>query len=299
MTYRYHSYEDLLGLGLRVRDKAISVTLDSYMAWEDSYGEAQQAANADAYRVRTGTPPHVPGYNPPASGRPDDADSLRDYLFQYYSDIPEAFGKFALPNDPDNYKKLIDHISHVVVSLCPNVDTRQFPPGEAPISVPGSIIDGSHPINTIVDIIGTRMKNWSGDAAITFENYIGGINDVSEIQASYMADMSVLLASYLEVQRRKLTDIWEIGNKTLDVLDAAGGDLRRKGWGGGTSNGWRRNRRRSVQPSRRCWCYRGKNCGFRRQNPQVTSSEHAADRDWRRHGDEDSRLHETSNAQPQ
>jgi len=115
VSFAYRSPQELRRLGERVRDKAIAVTLNQ----SDSYGQAQQHANNDASRVASENEPRAAGYQPPATGRPDDHDNLKVYLQAVYGQIPDLYAAFAIPN-PDQYHAMVEQLYRIAISLEPS-----------------------------------------------------------------------------------------------------------------------------------------------------------------------------------
>ena len=215
--YAYHSGDELFALGVRVREKAIKVTMEQ----EASYAQAQQRANNDASRVASDQPPSVQGYVPPSHGRPDDHGNLEDYVSGAYADIPRLFSQFAVP-DPASAQPMLDALYRAAVTVEPSLQIKS---DNGRLTVPLQIGDtpGTVPVKETVNIITTHLKQWEGDAADAFEIYIKNL----EISAAYQREVALSLAAGLEaslsIRRALLTDIWEIGNKTLKALDAIEG----------------------------------------------------------------------------
>jgi hypothetical protein len=215
--YEYRSRGDLHDLGVRIRDLAVRVT----MSQSASYGDAQQRANNDATRVDNSQPTRVEGYQPPGSGRPDDDANLRNYVQQEYAGIPDMFTAFAVP-DPDYCRAMVDAFYQSAVTLAPGAEIAQDG-GKVSLPLLATPLDG---VNTVADgviFITTRMKSWVGEAAGAFERYIKKREEVAKWQRDLAIAVAVLLEAQLEIRRRMLTDVWEIGQKTIKVLESLDG----------------------------------------------------------------------------
>ena len=217
MAFTYHSPADLRGLGERIRDKAVAVTMDQ----SASYSQAQQAANNDATRSDNGQLPLVPGYTAPARGRPDDEGNLHAYVTQAYAGIPALFAGFALPN-PDDSRPMLDALYSVAATV--QVDLQMSANNNALVA-PRAVtpIAGTAPVADVVDLIKGHLKSWTGNAALAFEYYLDRHVRAAALQRQVALSLALGLEAQLEINRRINTDIWEIGQKTgkaLDGLDA-------------------------------------------------------------------------------
>jgi spore maturation protein SpmB len=213
MAFVYHWPGDLQSLGERIRDKAISVTMDQAA----SYAAAQQDANNDATRSDTGQLTRVPGYHTPASGRPDDEANLRAYLEQAYAGIPALFTAFALP-DPDGCRPLADALDAVAATVRVDLTLTAGPTSVAPPATANALA-GAAPVGQMVALIKTRMKSWNGAAATAFEDYLTRAELLADLHRDFALSLALAAEVQLEINRRIITDIWEIGQKTLKALD--------------------------------------------------------------------------------
>ncbi|MEV4639209.1 hypothetical protein AB0J80_17825 [Actinoplanes sp. NPDC049548] len=213
MAFTYHSPADLQALGEKIRKKAIEVTMDQ----AESYGEAQQAANNDATRSDTGQQTQVPGYTTPTSGRPDDEGNLRAYVTQAYAEIPAMFAGFALPN-PDDSRSMLDALYSVAATV--QVDL-QLTSRNNTVATPQAVspITGTAQVGEVVDLINGHMKQWTGGAALAFEQYLKNNVRAAALQREFALSLALGLEVQLEINRRINTDIWEIGQKTYKALE--------------------------------------------------------------------------------
>ena len=213
MAFSYHSPADLQALGEKIRKKAIEVTMDQAA----SYSAAQQAANNDATRSDNGQLPQVPGYSTPAQGRPDDEDNLRAYVTQAYAEIPAMFASFALPNS-DGSRPMLDALYSVAATV--QVDLQLTARNNA-IAAPDAVapIAGAAPVSEVVDLINGHLKEWTGGAALAFEQYLKNNVRAAALQREVTLSLALGLEVQLEINRRINTDIWEIGQKTYKALD--------------------------------------------------------------------------------
>ncbi|MEU4218176.1 hypothetical protein [Actinoplanes sp. NPDC026623] len=213
MAFAYRSPGDLQALGEKIRKKAIAVTMDQ----AESYAQAQQAANNDATRSDTGQTTQIPGYTPPAQGRPDDDGNLRTYVTETYAAIPAMFSAFALPN-PDDSRPMLDALYSVAATV--QVDL-QLTARNNTIVAPNAVnpITGAAQVAEVVDLIKGHMKEWTGNAALAFEHYLENNVRAAVLQREVVLSLALGLEVQLEINRRINTDIWEIGQKTYKALD--------------------------------------------------------------------------------
>jgi hypothetical protein len=213
VDYTYHSMDDLQKLGERVRDKAIKVTLDQ----EASYAQAQQRAVNDATRAQSGQQPQVPGYVPPAHGRPDDFDNLEAYLGGAYAGIPRLFTQFAMP-DPNAALPVLDALYKSTATLEPSFEIKRD--GDkltTPLLVGGE--PGTVPVQQTINIINVHLKQWDGEAADAFANYVNDLGLSAARQRYLVVSLADAREAQLSIRRSILTDIWEVGNKTIKALE--------------------------------------------------------------------------------
>jgi hypothetical protein len=213
MAFEYHWPGDFQALGEKIKAKAISVT----MSQADSYAKAQQAANNDATRYDTGQQTAVSGYTRPAGGAPDDDGNLRTYVEEAYASIPALFASFGLPN-PDGSRPIVDALYKVAASVQVDLTmTADANTVAAPKS--GNALDGTAPIGDVVNLVKTHMKQWQGDASVAFEDYMSRTATAANLHREIALSMALATEVQLEINRRIITDIWEVGQKTLKALD--------------------------------------------------------------------------------
>jgi hypothetical protein len=213
VAYEYHSPADLQALGEKIRAKAIQVTMDQ----SASYGAAQQAANNDATRSDTGQPTLTPGYSTPASGRPDDEDNLRAYVTQSYAQIPDMFAAFALP-DPDQARPMLDALHSVAATI--HVDLRMTTENTGLVPPAATRpIAGTARVGDVHNLISSHLKGWSGAAATGFELFMNKNGDAATLQRDVALSLALALEAQLEINRRVITDVWDIGQKTFKALE--------------------------------------------------------------------------------
>jgi len=211
--FKYHSPDELYALGVKIRDKAIKVTMDQ----ADSYAQAQQSANNDATRASTGQQPLSLRYTPPAQGRPDDDGNLRAYVTGAYDGIPLLFTQFGMPN-PADAQPTLDALYQAAVTVEPSLQIRSDS-GALTTPLQTGDVPGSVPVEETVNIITTHLKQWEGDAADAFEIYIKDLKSSTARQRELILSLAAALEAQLSIRRAVLTDIWEIGNKTLKALE--------------------------------------------------------------------------------
>ncbi|MET8154169.1 hypothetical protein ACIBSW_12600 [Actinoplanes sp. NPDC049668] len=213
MAFTYHGPDQLQQLGEKIRDKAISVTMDQAA----SYAAAQQAAVNDATRSDTGQVTQVPGYTTPAGGRPDDEGNLLAYVAQAYAGIPAMFASFALPN-PDDCRPMLDALYAVAATV--KVDLTMTSRNSS-VAAPDAVapLPGTAHVADIVDAAKLHLKEWIGNAANSFEHYLDVNARAAVLQREVTLSLALSLEAQLEINRRVNTDIWEIGQKTYKALD--------------------------------------------------------------------------------
>jgi hypothetical protein len=217
MGYTYRSVDDLQKLGERVRGAAVKMT----MKQEESHAAAQVEANNDATRSQTGQLTRVPSYEAPTSGRPDDDGNLRSYLEQAYAGVPAMFTAFSVPN-PDDCIPMANTFYSAAVTIEPSLEvTHHGDKFSAPLLTPGA--NGATPIGEMLGFVSLHMKNWDGAAANAFERYLTKLELAAKMQREFATSMGVTLDAQLEIRRRMLTDVWEIGEKTIKVLESLDG----------------------------------------------------------------------------
>jgi hypothetical protein len=209
--------DELHKLGERVRDAAVNMT----MKQDDSYGAAQVEADNDASRSETGQQTKVPGYVAPVSGRPDDDANLRSYVKQAYAGVPAMFTAFAVPN-PDDCIPMVNTFYSAAVTIEPSLEvTKQSDRFSTPLLTPGA--KDATPVGEMLGFMALHMKNWDGDAAKAFGRYLTRLELSAKLQREFATSMGVTLDAQLEIRRRMLTDVWEIGEKTIKVLESLDG----------------------------------------------------------------------------
>ncbi len=211
--YQYHSMDDLQRLGEKIRAKAIKVT----MAQQESYEQAQREANNDQTRYETGQQTRSVNYNPPDGGRADDHGNLSAYVHDAYSQLPQMFTQFAVP-DPATMQPAIDTFYQTVVTLQPSLEIKA---DGAKLTTP-MLVSGAPavaPVEKSIAIMHTHLKNWDGHAADAFEVYIAGLNTASGLQQQLAIDLANGLEAMAAIREAMLTDVWTIGNLTYKALD--------------------------------------------------------------------------------
>jgi len=89
------------------------------------------------------------------------------------------------------------------------------------VSAPDAVkpLAGTARVDEVVNLVTSRMKQWQGNAALAFTNYLDRNADAAALQRDVALSLAVSLEAQLEVNRRINTDIWEIGQKTYKALD--------------------------------------------------------------------------------
>jgi hypothetical protein len=216
--YVYHSHADLEALGQRVVEKAAEVTL-----WQDeSYSQAQQDSINDYYKARTpATPTRNPHYAPPASGDPDDAENVKAYVRADLADLPRYFTAFAVP-DPDSVNETVTSPFYRTAGLLlPGLLLTRGNGERLSAEAFAGAFPGAESVGQTIDhITGIHMKHWEGEAAKKFHGYCGAHQEAAQFQALLALRLAEVMDAHLELRRRQLTDIWNIGENTIKTLDA-------------------------------------------------------------------------------
>lgn len=216
--YVYRSYADLEALGQRVVEKAAEVTL-----WQDeSYSQAQQDSINDFYKARTPVTPTENSHStPPASGDPDDPENIKAYVRSDLVDLPRYFTAFSVP-DPDSVNEVLtEPFYRTAGTLVPNLRLTRKYGGQ--LSADSLADSGPYvePVGGMVKLIlGNHMKHWEGDAAEKFHGYCLRHEEAASRQNQLALNLAEAIDAHLELRRRQLTDVWSIGEKTIQTLDA-------------------------------------------------------------------------------
>jgi hypothetical protein len=217
--YVYRSYADLEALGRRVVEKAAEVTL-----WQDeSYSQTQQDSINDYAKAQTPTTPAAnPHYTPPASGDPDDPENVKAYVRSDLADLPRYFTAFSVP-DPDAVGEVVtEPFYRTAGTLVPNLRLTRKNGGQ---TLSAETLADSGPyvetVDMMVKLITTvHMKFWTGKAAGAFYGYCLAHQDAAWLQNQLALDLAEAMEAHLELRRRQLTDVWNIGERTIQTLDA-------------------------------------------------------------------------------
>lgn len=216
MGYTYHSFDDLHGLGERVRAKAIEVTMSN----DNDYGDAQQRANNYGPQVGSGARQPMPGYEQPTSGSPDSDANLRRFVTAEYADIPDWFTAFSVP-DPNAAQPTVDALYQSVATLMPSLEVQLR---DGHLYYP--LVSGTGPAVPVANTINTmnsHLQHWDGTAAKQVKYYLDKFDTAAGLQCQLATSLAVTLQAQLEIRSRMLANVWDIGNKSLKALDALDG----------------------------------------------------------------------------
>jgi hypothetical protein len=227
VDYVYRSYADLEALGNQVVEKAAEVTL-----WQDeSYNQAQQDSVNDFTKSHTPvTPTKNPHYAMPTSGDPTDAENIKAYVRSALADLPRYFTVFSVP-DPDSINDAITTpFYRTAGTLVPSLRlTRKNGDGHLTTDTLAGSDSTAESVNEMLEFITTiHMKHWTGDAANAFTGYCLMLKQAVEIQHQFAISLAEVMDAHLELRRRQLTDVWNIGEKTIQALDALDSWCNRK-----------------------------------------------------------------------
>ncbi len=216
--YVYRSYADLEALGRRVVEKAAEVTL-----WQDeSYSHAQQDSINDYTKAKTPTTPTENAhYTPPASGDPDDSENVKAYVRSDLADLPRYFTALSVP-DPDGIREVLtEPFYRTAGTLVPNLRLTRTTGGHLSTDSLADSGPNVEPVGTMVNLItDVHMKHWEGEAALAFYGYCNAHAEAARLQNQLALNLAETMEAHLELRRRQLTDVWNIGERTIQTLDA-------------------------------------------------------------------------------
>ncbi|WIM98601.1 hypothetical protein ACTOB_002205 [Actinoplanes oblitus] len=215
--YVYRSFADLHALGQRVIDKAAEVVL-----WQDeSYSQAQQGSIDDYTKSQTpGMTTSNPHYSAPSSGNPEDNGNVQEYVRQALADVPTYFTAFSVP-DPDSINEsLTSPLYRTAGTLIPSLKLTRKAGGQ----LSADSLAGDAQAESVSQLVGhitnVHMKYWTGDAANKFTGYCAALTDAADLQHQFATSLAEVMDAHLELRRRQLTDVWNIGETTIKVLDS-------------------------------------------------------------------------------
>lgn len=139
----------------------------------------------------------------------------------WYSQLAERFTVFSVP-DPRNANHAISELETLALQL--NPDGLTDVSGSLSGHVAGKTIRGGERMKLkIDDVIDTLIEYWHGDASDNFRrNYLYKLKYAGMLQG-YVADtLRVSLEASKKLRLSALDDIWHIGHKAIDCLNALG-----------------------------------------------------------------------------
>lgn len=209
MAESYYTADQLRTQGERVRDKAIQITV------EVEWGEMRREMGRNR-----GNDPQWRQSHPiedPMSGVT--IDMVRDYATQEYANVPGYFEWFARPN-PAGILASVDSLWRAAYTLDPaalNTVLRDWH-GD-PIPTGATTLKTG--LTSRLDIMGRqRMAHWSGDAAEQFSAYLTRCKDPITPQMQVAAVLATALDAHKQAWDSVHRSIWEIGDKTVNRLEA-------------------------------------------------------------------------------
>lgn len=208
MASSYHTGQQLQALGERIRDKAIQVSV-----------EHESAKVVDQIHADHAHDPLLDSSGQVKDNPPINPDVIRAYATNEYAAIPQHFSAFATA-DPAAMQPTIDTLWRVAYALHPDVlSVVMRGPLDNPIPA-----HAWHPYTSIgtriEDIYGSRLREWEGSAADAFrDNYLSPLKATVPKQAALAAALAVALTAHKKVREEQHKNIWDVGQKTLKVLD--------------------------------------------------------------------------------
>jgi hypothetical protein len=203
----FHSYDDLVDLGTKVRDKAVEVT---------STVEYDRVMMAYAPDPR----------NPRAHDNQKDLPSrseVADWAAKQYADIPAYFGSFAIPN-PDSCHTSAQELWSVAGALEQDIKLGSDPQH---LSAPPKRMDGLQygvtPAGQLAGNIQPYLKDWSGDAAQAFSsNFVNPLNNNIPALGWLAESLAMIMEANGAARVAMLDSVVGVGNKTLNALETIG-----------------------------------------------------------------------------
>jgi len=118
---------------------------------------------------------------------------------------------------PQQSAPLVEQLFRVAVSLEPSIEVTYHGQRLSSALLAGGVDTSS--VTEHVDRIITHMAAWDGVAADAFQNYVKSFARAGTLQRELVVSLAITLEAQLEIRRRMLTDVWQIGQTTLTVLD--------------------------------------------------------------------------------
>src|SRR5262249_2441947 len=166
--------------------------------------------------------PKNPHYVAPSSGSPADNANVKAYVRSSLADVPSYFTAFSVP-DPDSVNEaLTGPLYRVAGTLVPSLQiTRKFDRTQVSTASLAGSDASANSVAEMVDIMTTiHMKHWTGDAADEFTRYCLRFKEMAQLQNQFAISLAEIMDAHLEIRRRQLSDIWNIGEKTIKTLDS-------------------------------------------------------------------------------
>jgi hypothetical protein len=210
----YHTYEELRQLGEQVRDRAIRVSID--------YESAQVV---QMIHTEHANDPLVDGTGHVAPDPTITQDMIKSYAHEAYAGIPEFFTAFATP-DPGRMQPAIDTFMRAAYALAPTkiIDgmlSQNLAKHTLDFSLPAGAWHPARSIETRLDEIRDRRLNaWQGRAEESFKfDYLPSLKAVVSPQSELAIVLATSLRAQKEAREASHSNIWDIGQSTLTVLD--------------------------------------------------------------------------------
>ena len=205
----YHTRDDLQTLGEQIRDKAIRVTV-----------EYESAQVVGAIHTGHAHDPMVDGSGRIAPDPPITDRTISAWAHGAYDGVPAMFTSFATA-DPRGIQPMIDALWGVAFALKPEILASlihsQF---DDPIPA-GAWKPGTDLTTRVTDIIDTRLRYWHGTASDRFaQDFLNPLRGAVSRQCELAVALAVALTAQQQVTLAAHRDVWDIGHKTLAVLDS-------------------------------------------------------------------------------
>jgi hypothetical protein len=195
----HHSYQDLFSLGQQVVEAAVNAA-QTYRV--TGFDDGVPTLPQHVHSVRGDLP------------APLDLDALRASL----SGVPDEFASFAGP-DPGDCDQVIGQINAIRQALGDGLskEIQDLPPA-------GSWKPGPA-ITPTLNALHSQASGWKGSAAQQFDTYIDNLRErdcIVDHQTGASTILAVGLAAHQKILTWAYQDIWQIGQQTINVLDAGG-----------------------------------------------------------------------------
>ncbi len=210
MDFTYHSGEDLQSLGEMIRDQAADLSVNEWMG--DDFGDAQQRLiNQNTQLGAAGSIPY---------GQEPTTDDVRRFIVAENADVPGLFAAFGVP-DPVAIQPNVDALNQAAATLRADLTVTATGDGTKVTAPPNANPLGLTPVGETMTLVDHRLVAWEGQAAEAFKLYVAKFPTASEYQRQVVLSLALTLQAQMEIRKRMITDIWNIGQDTIKAMQAA------------------------------------------------------------------------------